>query len=349
MGPDKVIGGFHEFAIDEIAVSKHSVLRRWGQGAKTFHSFRNASSALHALIKTRKSVRLFVPDYICSSIPEAAAEANAEVLFYRQSENLEPDLNALDQVLKPKDLVLVVCYFGRPTTQELVEFAGRHREVEWIEDRAQALWPGDNIWSDWILYSPRKLFGVPDGGFLFSSRHSLVLPDRSEVSDMVSQNPQSLICRVGRLESRGAPEELDWHPSFSTSENLQRTSMSPCSRLTLGMLDRISIEQAVERRSKNASTLIDALGDEFDVFDVSPAPFMVVVKAENADAIRHGLADRKVFTPMYWPASPSFPRQSRVANTFGSSHVFLPCDQRYSIEDMVHLGEVYRQVCKALG
>ena len=80
--------------------------------------------------------------------------------------SLQSTADALLQGVRTGDAVLVVSYFGNPIAPSWCTLSRQRPEIVWIEDRAQALWPNSNPMGSWVVYSPRKLIGVPDGGVL---------------------------------------------------------------------------------------------------------------------------------------------------------------------------------------
>lgn len=130
---------------------------------------------------------LLAPAYHCVTMLDPALSLGAEVLFYPLTQDLAPEMGALDILLertsKPVKALLVTHFFGfvrdfSPIKQWCVAHG-----IQLIEDCShtlftehyQANWAG--LYGDYVVSSPYKFFPVADGGWLYA-------PSASALSDV---------------------------------------------------------------------------------------------------------------------------------------------------------------------
>ena len=60
-------------------------------------------------------------------------------------------------------------------------------------------------------------------------------------------------------------------------------------------------------------------------------------------AIRRYIAEKKVFVPTYWKNIIENSETKSLEYTWAANILPLPCDQRYSVEDMKYMASVVRE------
>ncbi|WP_426955163.1 hypothetical protein [Muricoccus radiodurans] len=340
------IGGFFPLDLGPAAGPGVPVAARWFEGS-TCRGYANARSALGlGLLSGRDTIRtLWMPGFLCAAMGRVAESALRRrtvetVARYplAASGSLSPDPAFLDAKLREGDAVLAVDYFGQPPAPEFRELVARRRDVLWIEDRAGALWPGDP-WGDALLYSPRKLLGVPDGGYL-------VLPPASRFGAPDPGPPPGtgaiapLLPALLRFED---PEEADndtwfaFHRAREAGETLEARGPS---HLTDVLLRRLDLSAMAVRRVANRSVLLRRLPPALRDGVCGPTPHVsdwvpqgVPVLVPDADAVARRMAAERVFCPVIWPDMDDPGPCARSAGLAGRV-LLLPCDHRYGTADM---------------
>ena len=250
----RAIGGF--LPLDSECVGDSGgVLSFWGITAENAWMFANARSALAHFLKQFQVNRLILPAYICPEIVSAAGRA-MEVAFYPLNDLLSPNIGALTEMFRPGDCVVAVDYFGRAPAPEFREFVASRRDIIWVEDRAQALHTGAAAWAEWVLYSPRKLFGVPDGGILLRIDGSVdaVRYAKPSAEDRV-------LPRKMRRDDRQECNSSAWYKAYRSTEARMAVSSEPISRYSRRQLGNIDAEWAISRRRRNFDRLAELLPD----------------------------------------------------------------------------------------
>lgn len=163
-------------ALFESAVPPDSALAApWAEGAASAHLLARSTWSLAALVQRCKAEgaarpRLWLPDFFCNASSEPARAVGAELVFYPVTETLAPDWAAcwvLAERARPS-LFVLVHYFGRANDAEGARAFCAENNAALVEDAAHVLKPCAGIGrvGDFVLYSPHKLLGIPDGAVL---------------------------------------------------------------------------------------------------------------------------------------------------------------------------------------
>ncbi len=325
----RAIGGFLPLETSSQSVSG-GILELWGIGEDNAWMFSNARSALAHLLCQFDIQRLILPAYIC---PELALAARNDIalLYYPLLDTLSPKVEFLRDYVRHGDCVVGVDYFGRQPDEEFRAFVAGKRDVLWVEDRAQGLMPAAEPWADLVLYSPRKLFGVPDGGILVRTSGRLVQPQYAAVSAEKRALP-----RIHRRQDSQECDNQRWYEEYRRVEENMAVSSEPVSDLTRTLLTGIDPMKIVRRRQANFDVLANLLPEIafFPGIAEDFAPLGFPVRLDNRDAIWKSLCDARIFPARYWPSLPSDPDSFAAEHQLSREILVLPCDQRYDGEDM---------------
>jgi dTDP-4-amino-4,6-dideoxygalactose transaminase len=336
----KKIGGF--FALDlPDRVVEQSVAALWTLSERPHVCYSNGRSALNALLKLGARRCLWLPAYCCESLAQAVKGTGLQIRYYPITKTLSPDFEHLSRAFEPADLVLVIDYFGRPADLALREFAKARPDIDWIEDRSQALDPGGEDWADYILYSPRKLLGVPDGGILVSRGKPLPSPGSAGRKDV-----DFIRAALLRYEDIDEQDNAVWHLANRDYEVAMAVSDMPMSRLTHHILQTADASWIAGRRRTNYQYLMRHLADlavlPHEELTFTPLGFPIWTKARQKLAGR--LAAQGIFAAHHWPSLPSEKTDYPKAHKLAERILTLPCDQRYDQNDMAQIVAAVRGV-----
>lgn len=335
----RAIGGFLPLETAARATS-NNLLNLWRVEDQNAWAFVNARSALAHLLDQSEIRRLFLPAYVC---PELAFTENAEidVSFYALNETLSPDVGYLRRALRDGDCLVGVDYFGRQPDQEFRRYVAEKPKVLWVEDRAQAMMPATEPWGDVLLYSPRKLFGVPDGGILV--RNNGTLPHAGYTKPSTEDRA---LPRLHRLQDRYEDDNELWYAEYRQVEDRMGVSHEPMSGLTRRLLAAIDPSAVMQRRRSNYDVLAKILPDvaliEGTADDFVPLGFPI--RLPNCDTVWASLRKARIFAARYWPSMPSDPDDFRDAHRLSRETLVLPCDQRYDEDDMRYVATAVREL-----
>lgn len=275
-------------------------------------------NALRYIIRAHKIKELYIPFYTCPVVVEAVNKENCNVTFY----NLNSDFMPSD-VFPEDSFVLYNNYFGVCGKQVQI-MASRYSNL--LVDNAQSFYSAPCGAAS--FYSPRKFFGLPDGGIAFCK------PDTEQdypVDTNSDLRCSHLLCRPLRGASAGYAEFCKNDSSLDESE-IMRMSLLTCS-----LMGNIDYERIREKRLKNFYTLHHFLEPE-KKWDLAADDVPMVYPYFTKDTeLKKYLISNKIFVATYWPGL------GQNCNDLQQHLVPLPLDQRYDTDDMEYIADVIKR------
>lgn len=276
--------------------------------------------------------KLYIPYYTCPVVWEHLF-FSGKVYYYRIDKNLEI---VEDIELGEHDYIVANNYFGIKDLYiaELSKKYGNHL----IIDNAQAFF-APVVNDVYAFYSPRKFFGVPDGGIAYLANH--INPFLCREQDDSSDRLQHLQIR----KEKGA--EAGFAIYRLNECKLDKLPMRLMSDYTHNILCRIDYTTTKEKRRANFKMLHEALGDinEFklplmETF-VCPMVYPFIPKC-NSKRVRNVLSEQRVYAATYWPNMEEI-NCGTLEKYLTDTLIPLPIDQRYGEEDMKKTIEIICQ------
>lgn len=268
--------------------------------------------------------KIYMPRYTCPVM--------WHLLFWRgvmHQYDINRDLEIAEDIqLGENDYIVVNNYFGIKDAYiaRMAEKYGNHL----IVDNAQAFY-APVIPDTYAFYSPRKFFGVPDGGVAYTAFNSkpVVCNEQDDSSD-----------RLRHLQLRKEQGAEAGFASYQLNENkLDHLPMMKMSEYTHDVLLGIDYESAKERRIANFKLLHAALGEmnalplpSIDSF-VCPMVYPFIGQGDN-EALRKTLRENRIYTATYWPNIGGMISTNSFEEFLSKNIIPLPIDQRYGEEDM---------------
>lgn len=230
--------------------------------------------------------------------------------------------------LKDNELLLYVNYFG--VCQKQVEkVLKNYPPAQVVLDYSQAFFDPPKLDALATIYSPRKFFGIPDGGMLLS-RCDVSQP---QVQDMGSLSRMThLLRRMCQTPEHGYSDYIHAEDSLNDSTPMAMSSLTHC------LLKSIDYQAVQKKRMQNFVYLHSRLkfdnGFVFDVTDiVAPLCYPFIT---NIKGLRDYLIRNRIFVPTYWRDA-----IKRVSGDWTEKMIDgllpLPIDQRYGKEEMEHM------------
>lgn len=330
------VGGFFERHPPCAAGGEASLLAAWTAG-RPYSAFVNARSAFQALAWTWPEATVWLPAFVCDDLLDPGLAARTR--FYPVLDGFEPDLVAIDTEARPGDLVVFVAHFGLPLGLETRAFAARRPDLRIVEDRAQALDAGPSLPGAWLLFSPRKLLGVADGGLL-------VAPDAAQGPPLPKGTADSVALWRAPLLRAGDPEgraNAGWHAANQAKEAAMTVGQQAMTEQSLAILANVAVESLAHPRRANWAVLDRGLRP-WSALPAEPgAPplgYVLRLQAEQRDLLLAGLHAQRIFAAVHWPriAAPAaaFPRETAWTREL----VTLPCDHRYGAATMERIADL---------
>ena len=332
---NKIIGGV--FALEDVSIERgiDSIWRHWTRSSKAQYLFHNARSAIRFVVEQQTPKIFWVPAYSCTEVACLSTRLTSQVKFYPVDAQLAPELNFLDDNIEPGDVVLVTNYFGRSCSKKITEFARDRASVIWVEDCAQALDTGVGPVGGVQIFSPRKLVGVPDGGLLVDFLGTITPPNLSSLvsGDLCMKAPQVRSEQLGR-----ARNDL-WFPAFKEAERSMSVSLERSHPETKKILSGVKLDKISAARKANYLTLYDEL-KEFAFFPEEPlswVPLGFPIIVDDQERLLGYLHSKNIFATCHWSQLVAPKSEFQFEHNLSESLITLPCDQRYSTNDMLRI------------
>ncbi|MGH1365021.1 MAG: hypothetical protein ACRBF0_15775 [Calditrichia bacterium] len=275
----------------------------------------SARNALRYYLARKKIDKIFLPYYICDSLIEGLRKDGVECSFFKIDTFLRPILPAGIHARKP---ALIVNYFGLNISDSV-------EEEHIIIDNSQAFFtqPARKTIS---IYSPRKFFGLADGGFLIGQEMH-----RAKLRASVSwEHYQAPLMRIELPADEGLS-------AFRRNERrLANEPIAAMSPLTETLLKSIDYEDCRKRREYNFSCLHRRLKhiNQLEITDEEPKGPLAYPFLFNRPGLTEWLRRQRIFCAAYWPGV-----SDRAANNSWEAKLAacltpLPIDHRWTDSDM---------------
>ena len=305
----------------------------------------NARSAFFLLGQTFRPRKVWLPSYLCNAVVQGFKAAAVPMEFFPVNDRLVCESASWLERVQAGDLVLRINYFGFLNSDPVLKEA-MSRGAWIVEDAAQALLTeGVGSSASFVVYSPRKFVGVPEGGFLIPMNPNLIeWPALQSVPDAWWQGAFSASQLRRDFDLRGG--NRDWFSQFQNAEQTAPNGPFAMSKFSGELLDHAFDFYAIAlKRRANYLQLLEYLHD-FALFQELPAgtvPLGFPVRLRDRDAVRQGLMRELVFPPLHWMLDGLVPDSFVASHSLSRETMTLPCDQRYDSDDMRRIGETFLQ------
>lgn len=285
----------------------------------------SARSCFEYLLLSLMPKKVYMPKLTCDVMFNILHRLGIEYTYYDLEHNFEVSDNIK---LTENELIIYTNYFGMKDDycKKMEEKYGN----QLIIDSSQAFYARYPK-KGHIFYSPRKFFGVPDGGLLHTSGDSEVqVPKSSE---------DSSIAHLLLREKQGP--EIAYPKYLENEEKIDQSEMESMSKITKKLLKNIDYEKSKKTRIDNFSTLHGLLEDEQKTklsIENFSCPMFYPLISDDTD-LRQRLINQKIFVPTYWPHILKEFSPNDFTFKITSSLLPLPIDQRYGSEDMRRIAE----------
>ena len=282
-------------------------------------------SAIRYIIRALGIRRIHVPLYTCHVVSASIAQEGCEILRYSLDRDMFPE-----REFSKEDFIIYNNYFG---------VLGKNVDAlskiypNLIVDNAQAFYSRPECRS--VIYSPRKFFGLPDGGILIGKDIPKLELDRGTSIDQTSH-------LLKRIEF-GA--EAGYEDFIKNDSKLDSYPVQAISNLSIALMGNIDYETAKRKRIENFNFLKTYLDTEFIIsMSNDDVPMVYPYLIENGSEVRDKLIENKIFCARYWPNVLKDCTSKTLEYYLAKNLIPIPIDQRYGKEDMNHIISVINQL-----
>lgn len=269
----------------------------------------SARNALRYIIRIHNIKHLYVPEYTCPVVWDSVSEEKCKYSFYKIDNNFLPTVK-----FDKEAYILYNNYFG-VCAKQVMYMLDNYPNT--ILDNAQAFF--SKIYANiGNIYSPRKFFGLPDGGIAVTSLHKTL-------DLQIDDNSINLMSHLLKRLEFGA--ESGYNDFQHNDEALEHNNVKYMSILTRRLMGNINYKQIKNKRIENYRYLCNNIGNTFNNTLLEDDVPMVYPYLTNDISLRMKLIRNKIFVASYWSGINDI-------NNFTNTIIPLPIDQRYDKADM---------------
>ena len=306
--------------------------------------YRSGRDAMKAIARIIGGSRVLLPALCCESMILPFSANGYDVEFYKMNPDLTGDEADVCAKLTDGAALLYMRYFGiRPFTDEfLLSLRESGRGIILVEDRTHDIIiprGEEGFTPDAVLASLRKWAALPEGGLLETKMGSCAAGADARFGDTRREVMQMKVRYLETWEPELKKEFLD---KLHSAERLLDESGEPCgmSAEYEALLRQIDFPALLAKRRANVARMKKRLaaldGTRLRFLSEHPeeSTLYFPVYIENRGGIQRAVAQNGVYCPVIWP-EPEAARGVCEVSRYVTEHMLaLPCDQRYTPEDM---------------
>ncbi|NCC18148.1 MAG: hypothetical protein EOM29_04340 [Bacteroidia bacterium] len=277
-----------------------------------------ARNCFEYVLRVRNYKKVYIPYYTCEVILEPLEKLNIEYEFYHINELLEPKS---EYSLKENEAFLYTNYFG--LKQDCVKRLAKLYNKQLIVDNAQAFYAEPLVEID-TFYSPRKFFGVADGGYLYIDQKLDIELDQDYSYERMSH----LLKRID------VSAEFGYNDFKRNDDSLINQPIKLMSNLTNKILSSIDYNSIKSKRIENYLYLDSKLKDKNLIqltLNNNDVPMVYPYLCSDKE-LKNKLISNKIFVATYWPNVFDWTKEEDLEYNLAKQLLPLPIDQRYNIK-----------------
>lgn len=280
----------------------------------------NGRNCLRYLIRAKQIKKIFLPAFLCDVVFQAIQSEGIDFETYKISKDLKPLIHSIGNT----DFILIVNFYGQISNDLIKDYKYRFKNV--IIDNTHAFYQKPVYGVD-TIYSCRKYFGVPDGGYLATDVRLKSLIEK----DVSSRRMGALL---GRYEFTGS----EFYETFlKIEDDLDREDVKMMSKLTQNLLKGIDYERISKIRKDNFELFNQHLKKKNQLKLMIPdGPFMYPFYQKNGNRLKEHLIKHQVFIPTLWPNVLDMPA-NELEYDLANNVLPLPVDQRYGRDEIEYI------------
>lgn len=333
MQNNRVIGG--EFDLDINALEYKQNNNGFLNGLCKYSSGRSALYYILLDIQRRYCInKIYLPDYLCSSVIIAAEKSQINFVFYNLNDQLEIDTNNFILKTDEKAAVLIINYFGLKNLKSQIAFVrSLSNNVIIIEDDVQAFYEfqkTDRI-ADYMFTSLRKTFPCPDGGVVWSKNKI------NSVNDSNMFHQYKLAGSILKFLCKPEYYNDDIYLNlFEKGESQIDDEISKgMSQISQDIITKIDFDRIANIRKRNSKQILDGL-KTLGIETILPipsdkTPLFIPIWLKDRNKVRKQMFQHRIFCPIHWSLDGINVQKGLEMSDHEMSIII---DQRYTNKDM---------------
>ncbi len=280
-------------------------------------SFNTVKAALPLVSKVLKAKKIHAPYYLCPNVIKELEKSFDTVEYYYLNDNLLPRLDNLR-----KKTVYLVDFFGI-MDKAITEYVNNNPETTFLIDNAHSFYNKpfmrNNVYN---LYSCKKFFGVPDGGYLISER----------IIDQVYEKTTSSNIAKYLIKSLEEGTNSCYKEKKAVDEYINN-NYSGISLFAEELLSHIDYKRIKEIRKNNFNIYQQYfMGKNHIICETGSIPYIYPLNIGKN--IKAKLIKEKIYVPTLWSQVLNNQFYNTIEQKLAADTLFLPLDQRYDEQDI---------------
>lgn len=298
---------------------------------------------------------VLIPAYTCYTIITPFEETGWTCHFFNVQRNLRIDTqNLIDLYHRTNAALLVVHpYFGMDLDEEEI---GLLRQIsksntEIVIDLTQCIFSKQRIpFVDYYVGSYRKWFPIPDGGFLqINNGIDKIEQPKLENIDFVTLQADAMYLRSIYFKSKDQKVKDISIRLNKMANSVVQMNIFPhrMSSFSYELMQKEDEYQNNQIRFSNFIYLYTNISDSkrivkvcTDLSIVTTAPLYFTIYVDDRTSLQRLLAENGIYAPIIWPVKDDKVLISEDVKYIYHHLLAIPCDQRYSKQDMQHILDV---------
>lgn len=305
--------------------------------------FRSGRDALRYIAQIHKNKKVLFPSVFCESMVQPFKESSINIDYYSLNTHYKADFDELNRKINECDLFIFHNFFGIQfiTNKQLRLLKEKYPSKIFIFDATHDFYFQRNFIFDYKVISIRKWFSLPDGGILISSK---VININKYDDEFFQLRNRALLLKSEYLSERKIEVKTQYRYLLNEATKLldNDSSISLINDASLKIIESINIKKIMSKRRRNFLHLSKLFSQsEFTknlkISEEVQSPLYFPIYVNNRDEIQKSLADEDIYAPVIWPINDQLKEMCEVSKFTSENLLCLPCDHRYSIEDINHI------------
>ena len=328
---------------------------------KSFFSLCREALYEIARINCGPNSTVLIPAYTCNTVISPFKSVGWKCHYYSIKKNLRIDISSIKELIcrfNPS-IVVVHPYFGMDLDSKEINFFKdlEKNKIKVVVDLTQCIYSvTDYSFASYIVGSYRKWFPIPDGGFLKCKSGSIGIDHPkdenisflNEIVDAMylrgvyfrlrDESIKDVSIRLCKKAEQIADNIIIPHRMSDMSHNiLNELDLSCCSK------NRIENYQYLYNKIEDCNSIYKVL-ETYECLTTAPIYFPLYVN--NRDQTQRALALESIYAPILWPIVDKGVLINDDVKFIYNHILAIPCDQRYTCEDMDRVARVINELSK---
>ncbi len=293
-----------------------------------------------------------LPTYICESMSEPFLSRGYSIEYFNIDRNFNPDLSQIKTALtKNPDIILFIDWFGMDKNKEVISLVkSNYEDMVILEDRTHNFFDDyKKTDADFTIASLRKWIAIPDGAIAISHKGKFKNMIKFFDSNyFVDSRKKAMLLKTEYLNTGNESLKSEYMELFAKAENFieGENKLNGISDYSLSLINQMDFDTVKIKRRDNFNALYKLIDktkvklviDEIASANKCPFCFPILVESKR-DELRKWLVGKKIYCPVLWPLPEEIYLNYEVPAYISDNILMIPCDQRYSTDDMKYIVE----------